>query len=155
MQQVLKTAHLSNSQGCDSAATLTLTVKTNTTSTTNTSICSSALPYTWNALTFNAAGSQTAHLTNSQGCDSAATLTLTIASTSSSITNVIVCSIELPFVWNSTSYNASGSYTIHLTNNAGCDSTLVFKFKCKSNTTNTNYSYKWTYNSLCWKYCKT
>ncbi len=53
-------------------------VKPVSTSTTNLSICSSALPYTWNGLTFNAAGTQTAHLTNSSGCDSAATLNLTV-----------------------------------------------------------------------------
>jgi hypothetical protein len=49
---------------------------TPTTSTTNISICPTALPYIWNGLTFNTAGSQTAHLTNAAGCDSAATLNL-------------------------------------------------------------------------------
>jgi len=48
------------------------------TSTTNTSICPTALPYSWNGLTFNTAGSKTAHLTNAAGCDSAATLNLSI-----------------------------------------------------------------------------
>jgi hypothetical protein len=47
-------------------------------STTNTIICPTALPYSWNGLTFNAAGSQTKHLTNAAGCDSAATLNLSI-----------------------------------------------------------------------------
>ena len=51
---------------------------TPTTSTTNISICPTALPYSWNGLTFNAAGSQTKHLTNAAGCDSAATLNLSI-----------------------------------------------------------------------------
>ena len=67
-----------NSLGCDSITTLTLTLKSTSTSTTNTSICSIALPYSWNGLTFSAAGSQTAHLTNAKGCDSAATLNLTL-----------------------------------------------------------------------------
>jgi hypothetical protein len=51
---------------------------TPTTSTTNLSICPTALPYSWNGLTFNTAGSKTAHLTNAAGCDSAATLNLSI-----------------------------------------------------------------------------
>ena len=72
------TIHLTNEGGCDSLVTLNLTIKSTSSSTTNTTICSSALPYSWNGLTFNAAGSQTAHLTNSVGCDSAATLNLTV-----------------------------------------------------------------------------
>ncbi|MFY7964395.1 MAG: LamG domain-containing protein, partial [Chitinophagaceae bacterium] len=49
-----------------------------TTSTTNLSICSNLLPYTWNGLVFNAAGSRTKNLISSSGCDSAATLNLTV-----------------------------------------------------------------------------
>ncbi len=51
---------------------------TPTTSTTTKSINPSALPYVWNGLTFTASGSQTAHLTNAAGCDSTATLNLTV-----------------------------------------------------------------------------
>ena len=36
------------------------------------------MPYSWNGLTFTGAASQTAHLTNAKGCDSAATLNLNI-----------------------------------------------------------------------------
>ncbi len=70
--------HLSNAVGCDSAVTLNLTINPISTSTTNITICASALPYSWNGLTFNAAGSQTYHTNNSVGCDSAATLNLTV-----------------------------------------------------------------------------
>jgi hypothetical protein len=41
-------------------------------------ICSSALPYIWNGLTFATSGTQTANLTNHAGCDSAAILVLTV-----------------------------------------------------------------------------
>lgn len=51
---------------------------TSSSSTNYIHINSSALPYSWNGLTFNAAGSQTAHLINATGCDSAATLVLTL-----------------------------------------------------------------------------
>jgi hypothetical protein len=47
-------------------------------STTNLTIPSSSLPYIWNGLTFNASGSQTKTLTNARGCDSSATLNLTV-----------------------------------------------------------------------------
>ena len=50
-----------------------------TTSTTNTSICPSALPYSWNGLTFTEAGTQTkTGFVNAGGCDSSATLNLTV-----------------------------------------------------------------------------
>lgn len=39
---------------------------------------SSALPFSWNGLSFAAAGTQTAHLANAGGCDSAATLQLLV-----------------------------------------------------------------------------
>jgi hypothetical protein len=52
---------------------------TSTTSSNVVTINSNQLPYSWNGLTFTAAGTQTAHLTNAAGCDSAASLTLTIA----------------------------------------------------------------------------
>ena len=49
-----------------------------TTSTSSLNIGQSNLPFTWNGVTFNAAGTQTAHITNSIGCDSAATLVLSV-----------------------------------------------------------------------------
>jgi hypothetical protein len=50
-----------------------------TSSTTNLSICQTALPYSWNGLTFNNAGTQTkTGLVNAIGCDSSATLNLSI-----------------------------------------------------------------------------
>ena len=117
-----QTAHLTNSVGCDSSATLNLTVKATSTSITNTSICPNSLPYLWNGLTFNVAGSQTAHLTNSVGCDSAATLNLTVKATSTSITNASICPTALPYSWNGLTFNVAGSQTAHLTNSVGCDS---------------------------------
>jgi hypothetical protein len=49
-----------------------------TTSTTNITICSSSLPYTWDGSTFTTSGSHSVTLTNAAGCDSVATLNLTI-----------------------------------------------------------------------------
>ena len=132
-----QTAHLTNAVGCDSAAILNLTVKANTTSITNTSICPSELPYSWNGLTFNGAGSQTAHLTNAVGCDSAATLNLTVKANTTSITNTSICPSDLPFTWNGLTFNAAGSQTAHLTNAAGCDSAATLNLTVKANTTST------------------
>ncbi|MGG9970665.1 PKD-like domain-containing protein [Ferruginibacter sp. SUN002] len=133
-----QTAHFTNSVGCDSAATLTLTVKANTTSNTSLSVCSSALPYTWNGLTFNAAGSQTAHLTNAAGCDSAATLTLSVGSATTSSTSLSICPSALPYSWNGLTFNAAGSQTAHITNSSGCDSAATLTLTIKANTTSSN-----------------
>jgi uncharacterized protein YjdB len=132
-----QTANLTNALGCDSAATLNLTVKANTTSITNTSICPSALPFTWNGLTFNVAGSQTANLTNAVGCDSAATLNLTVKANTSSTTTISICPSSLPFVWNGLTFNAAGTQTANLTNAAGCDSAATLNLTVKANTTST------------------
>ncbi|MFZ4797625.1 MAG: T9SS type A sorting domain-containing protein [Bacteroidia bacterium] len=73
------TVYLTNSLGCDSITILKLTVKSSSSSINNLNICPSALPYSWNGLTFNAAGIQTkTGLTNTVGCDSSATLNLTV-----------------------------------------------------------------------------
>ena len=61
-----------------SSSVITITVLAATTSTTNASICSSAVPYSWNSINYSAAGSYTLHFTNATGCDSAATLNLSI-----------------------------------------------------------------------------
>ena len=112
--------HLTNAVGCDSAATLVLTVKQPSTSTTNASICSGT-SYTFNGTSYSTAGSYTAHLINSVGCDSAATLILTVNQLSSSTTNATICDGSA-YIFNGTNYTNAGSYMVHLTNAVGCDS---------------------------------
>jgi hypothetical protein len=80
--------HLSNYVNCDSAATLHLTIKQASSSTTNASICNGD-NYTFNNNTYSIAGNYLIHILNAAGCDSAATLNLTVTTvdTSSVITN--------------------------------------------------------------------
>ena len=72
------TIQVNDGNGGTASTTVNVTVNTPSSSVTNTSICASALPYIWNGLTFTGAGTQTAHITNMGGCDSAATLNLTV-----------------------------------------------------------------------------
>ncbi|MFY7964809.1 MAG: gliding motility-associated C-terminal domain-containing protein, partial [Chitinophagaceae bacterium] len=124
---------LVNSQGCDSTATLNLTVKTNTASTQNISVCPSDLPYTWNGLSFTAAGAQTkTGLVNSQGCDSTATLNLTVKTNTASTQNISVCPSDLPYSWNGLNFTAAGAQTYHTTNSQGCDSLATLNLKLKT-----------------------
>jgi gliding motility-associated-like protein len=137
--------HLTNSAGCDSAATLNLTLKTNTVSSTNHSTCSS---YLWNGTTYTTSGTYTYLTTNAQGCDSTATLVLVITQPTSSTTNISVCPGALPYTWNTQSFASAGSYVVHLTNSAGCDSAATLNLTLKTNTvSSTNHtacsSYLW------------
>ena len=116
------TVNLISAAGCDSVATLSLTVNPVVTSTTNTTICNNQLPYTWNGQTINAAGTYTANLISATGCDSIATLNLIVNTTLTSITNTAICDNQLPYTWNGQTINAAGTYTSNLISTAGCDS---------------------------------
>jgi hypothetical protein len=131
---------LTNAAGCDSSATLTVTVKAVTSSSNSIAICSSALPYSWNGLTFTAAGTQTkTGLTNAAGCDSSATLTVTVKAVTSSSNSIAICSSALPYSWNGLTFTAAGTQTkTGLTNAAGCDSSASFIVTLKATSSSTN-----------------
>src|SRR5439155_1635012 len=123
---------LVNAAGCDSVATLLLTVKSFSSSTTNISICPAQLPYNWNGNIYNAAGSYNDTLVNATDCDSVAMLLLTVKSFSSSTSNISICPAQLPYNWNGNSYNAAGSYLDTLVNAAGCDSVATLALTVKA-----------------------
>gem|GEM_PF-2021359 len=113
--------HLTNAVGCDSLATLVLTVKDTSTSTTKQSICQGG-SYTFNGTTYSKAGTYSFHLTNAVGCDSLATLVLTVTDTSTSTTIDSICAGS-SYTFNGSTYTIAGTYAAHLTNAVGCDST--------------------------------
>jgi hypothetical protein len=119
------------SKGCDSIVTLNLTINKATSSTSNISLCSNQLPYSWNGTNYNNAGTFTKRFTNALGCDSTATLVLTIKSASSSINNVSVCENDMPYTWNDITYNTGGSFTQTFSNSRGCDSTSTLVLTIK------------------------
>lgn len=67
-----------NGAGCVSADTLKLNIKQQTTSTTSATINAVNLPYIWNGATYTSTGVYTIKLVNAVGCDSTATLNLTV-----------------------------------------------------------------------------
>ncbi|MEZ4798726.1 MAG: hypothetical protein R2809_02890 [Flavobacteriales bacterium] len=86
-------------------------------------LCSNQLPYTWNGIDYTAAGTYDVTLTSVAGCDSIATLNLSINEVLTSTEDVTLCSNQLPYTWNGVDYTAAeGSYDITLTSVAGCDS---------------------------------
>ncbi|GAO45730.1 gliding motility-associated C-terminal domain-containing protein [Flavihumibacter petaseus] len=58
-------------------------------------------------------------------CAASTTLTINVAEPTTSTTEITLCNKELPYSWNGQSYTASGTYTVKLTNAAGCDSTAT------------------------------
>src|ERR1035437_819420 len=112
--------HVLNKFGCDSTATLNLLVKLPTSSTTTASICQGD-SYSFNGSTYTAAGTYLAHLINKQGCDSAATLNLSVKMPSSSVTNAEICQGG-SYRFNGSTYTIAGTYKKVLVNSVGCDS---------------------------------
>ncbi len=92
------------------------------TSTTNVAICASVLPYSWNGKTIVTAGTYIDSLKSIAGCDSIATLNLTVNATSTSGIDTTICSSKLPYLWNGLSLSSQGTYNVTLTNAVGCDS---------------------------------
>ncbi len=120
-----QTATLETVNGCDSVVTMTLTVHTAYTATDNQTICQSELPYTWNGMTFTAAGTQTATLQTVNGCDSIVTMTLNVNPSYNVSESQTICQDELPYTWNGVTFTAAGMQTATLQSVNGCDSTVI------------------------------
>ena len=112
---------------CDTIRTINLKVGTPTFSITKEKICQGN-NYLFNGVTYNTAGTYVSHLTNVTGCDSIATLILSVEQTSSSTTNATICDGD-QYLFNSVSYSKAGAYSVHLTNAAGCDSVVTLQLK--------------------------
>ena len=132
-----QTANLSTSNGCDSIATLILNVSNLISSNTNLTICQNELPYLWNGITLNAAGSQSVTLVSQGGCDSLATLNLSVNTPQNSITNFTICTNNLPFVWNSLIFNGAGTQSTTLQTFSGCDSVATLNLSVLNALTST------------------
>src|SRR5205085_905076 len=93
--------------GCDSTATLHLTINYSTSGSQTTTACNS---YTWNSTTYTTSGDYTHTFTggNAAGCDSTATLHLTINYSTTGSQTTTACD---SYTWNSTTYTTSGDYT--------------------------------------------
>ena len=128
-------SHLLNAVGCDSTATLSLKVKLPSFSISKKTICTTDLPYLWNGLAINEAGSQTVRLINSVGCDSVATLELIVDLPTTSFSRKTICAQDLPFAWNGLVCTGSGVQKVTLTNSVGCDSIATLELIVNPTTT--------------------
>ncbi|MBN4071278.1 FG-GAP repeat protein, partial [Crocinitomix catalasitica] len=136
---------LTNSTGCDSTATLDLTINNASISTTTIVGCDS---YLWtDGTNYTVSSIYTQTLTNSAGCDSIATLDLTINNSNASTSIITACD---SYLWtDGTTYTASGIYTQLLVNTSGCDSLATLDLTINNSTSSTTIvtacdSYLWT-----------
>ena len=120
---------LTNIVGCDSIATLNLTINNSTTSTDTQLECDT---YTWiDGIIYTASNNTSTHtVTNTVGCDSVIILDLTITNSNSSIATETAC---ISYFWNGTSYSSSGTYDTTIINSVGCDSVVSLNLTITGN----------------------
>jgi len=126
-----------NANGCDSTATLNLSINETTFGTDTQVQCEE---YTWiDGITYTASNETTATikftLTSSTGCDSIVTLDLTILEATESTTSEVSCDT---YTWNGTTYTESGTYTYTTTNANNCDSTATLNLTINETTFSTD-----------------
>ena len=93
---------------------------TPTSSTTDVTVCYGET-YEFNGQTYNATGTYTATLTNAAGCDSVATLNLTVRPENAPIEEeVTLNTAELPYTWRGEQYTEFGTYTVAGEDENGC-----------------------------------
>ncbi len=120
---VYTTTGLNNAAGCDSSATVVLTINN---STHNSNTVYDCVSYTWasgNGITYTSSGTYLYSYTNGAGCASMDTLHLTISANSTSSTSVTACNT---YTWNGVAHTTSGTYTTTgLLTLSGCDSSAT------------------------------
>ena len=110
-----------NSVGCDSTATLHLTINNSIYINDTIFSCDN---YYWNALgiTLDSSSTYTASFNTINGCDSIYTLVLTIINRTFSSETATSCD---SYEWNGATYDSTGTYTFITTNTVGCDSIVT------------------------------
>ena len=127
--------HYLSIHGCDSAVHYQLSALFDVEVTFDSTVCESALPFTWNDSVFTGAGSKHLVLPTWYGGDSTITMCLTVEPTTYDTLTQIIVENQLPYTFLDTSFTsvpadsagrAIASATFRLTNAGGCDSILTF-----------------------------
>ena len=105
-----------SSNGCDSIATLDLTINPTQTSTETQVACDS---FTWNGQTYNLSGIYTETFVSAVGCDSIVSLDITIHPSYLFVDSII---IDFELVWEGQVLRESGDYEVTYTTSEDCDS---------------------------------
>ena len=89
--------------------------------------CESETPVAWNGQSFDESGTYQVTLTSNAGCDSIATLNLTIIPATGFVADTTICAGTPEFAWNGFTIvsDRDSVYTSTFTNAASCDSTVT------------------------------
>jgi len=123
--------------GCDSTTTLNLNVNPSININQSITKCSNQVPFTWNGMSVSTAGSNVATYTTPSlvtGCDSTIHLNLTVNPVINATKNQVICSQQLPFVWNGITVTAGGNGVATFTTPSlatGCDSITTLNLTVK------------------------
>ncbi|MBI3235656.1 MAG: T9SS type A sorting domain-containing protein, partial [Bacteroidetes bacterium] len=121
---------LSNSVGCDSAISLTLTVNNNSSFSYNVQMCKGNV-YNFNGNNLSTTGTYIDTLINHVGCDSVVTLDLKVITQITNVINARICNGQ-SYVFRNKVYFNSGTYYDSLQSTGGCDSVVVLNLKVNS-----------------------
>src|SRR5204862_417659 len=117
--------HISNNAGCDSTITTNLSVIPNTSSTATISMCNGQSYTPPGGTAQTTSGTYITHIRNTAGCDSTITTNLSVIPNTSSTANISICDGQNYTLPGGTAQTSSGIYITHITNAAGCDSTIT------------------------------
>ena len=101
--------------------TVSVTINEGTTSTTDATECDE---YIWNNQTYTASRAYTFVTTNSEGCDSTATLNLTVGYSAEYITDIAICQGDTVTI-DGTNYTEPATLTNTYVSQLGCDSVEI------------------------------
>jgi gliding motility-associated-like protein len=117
--------------GCDSTTTLNLNVNPVLTANKTITKCSSQMPFSWNGITVNTAGTNIATYTTPSlvtGCDSTTHLSVIVNPILTAVQNINICAMQLPYHWHSQTLTSGGNGVATFTTSSlvtGCDSTTT------------------------------
>jgi len=114
----------STTGGCDILRTLSFSVDPLLTDTVFVAVCESDLPFIWYGNSYDISGTYTDTIPAATGCDTVATLNITITPTVYGTEEMVVCEGAPEFDWNGETVvtDRDSSYTVTLESAAACDS---------------------------------
>jgi hypothetical protein len=110
--------------GCDSLINLQLYVNPTYDVKDTLTVCDNELPYTYGDSVLTQGGNFDIYFKSIDNYDSLVKLQLYINPTYHIDTNITICDIELPFVYEDSTFTEEGQYGIHFTTINGCDSVI-------------------------------
>ena len=123
--EITQTRAIPSNYDCDSTLTIHLLVIPGSTGHDEQTIVENDLPYTWNGVTFQSAGTQTATLTDANGCDSVVTMVLNVLPNTTIHIDTSVCENAFPLTWHDVEFIAAGTQQVVYPAANGTDSIVV------------------------------